>query len=280
MKQAASKDGTPIAFDRSGNGPAVVLVGGALSVRSHPMVTQLVERLSEHFTVFNYDRRGRGDSGDTSPYAAQRELEDLEAVIDAAGGSAFVFGSSSGAVLALEAASKLPPKITKLALYEPPFIIDDSRPPVPNDLLKQLDEAIASGKRGDAVEIFMTKAVGMPKESLVPMRKDPSWAQMEAVAHTLPYDVLLVGNTMGGKPLPADRIQQWAAATMPVLVMAGEKSEAFMHKGTQALVAALPSAQHRALAGQGHAADSAALAPVLVEFFAGGKGKGSTTPRN
>jgi pimeloyl-ACP methyl ester carboxylesterase len=251
-----------------------------LSVRSHPMVTQLVGRLSERFTVFNYDRRGRGDSGDTSPYAVQRELEDLEAVIDAAGGSAFVFGSSSGAVLALEAASTVPTKITKLALYEPPFIVDGSRPPVPNDLLKQLDDAIASGKRGAAVEIFMTKAVGLPKESLVPMRKDPSWAQMEAVAHTLPYDVLLVGNAMGGKPLPADRIQQWAAATMPVLVMAGDKSEAFMHKGTQALVEALPRAQRRALAGQGHAADSAALAPVLVEFFAGGTGKGGPMTQN
>jgi pimeloyl-ACP methyl ester carboxylesterase len=278
MKQVVSKDGTTIAFDRSGNGPAVVLVGGALSVRSHPMVAQLVERLSQRFTVLNYDRRGRADSGDTSPYAVRREVEDLEAVIDAAGGSAFVFGSSSGAVLALEAASTLPTKITKLALYEPPFIIDDSRPPVPNGLLQQLNEAVASGRRGDAVEIFMTKAVGLPKESLVSMRKDPSWAQMEAVAHTLAYDVLIVGDTMGGKPLPADRVKQWAAATMPVLVMAGEKSEPFMHKGAQALVEALPSAQHRALAGQGHAADSAALAPVLVEFFAGGKG--GTTPGN
>jgi pimeloyl-ACP methyl ester carboxylesterase len=277
MKQVVSKDGTTIAFDQAGNGPAVVLVGGALSVRSHPVVTQLVERLSEHFAVFNYDRRGRGDSGDTSPYAVRREVEDLEAVIDAAGGSAFVFGSSSGAVLALEAASTLPTKVTKLALYEPPFIIDDSRPPVPNDLLEQLNEAIASGRRGDAVEIFMTKAVGLPKESLVSMRKDPSWAQMEAVAQTLAYDVLIVGHTMGGKPLPADRVKQWAAARMPVLVMAGEKSEAFMHEGAQALVEALPNAQRRALAGQGHAADSAALAPALVQFFAG---KGSATPEN
>jgi pimeloyl-ACP methyl ester carboxylesterase len=267
MKKITSKDGTSIAFDQSGQGPALILVGGALGVRSHPMFTQLVELLAPHFTVFNYDRRGRGDSGDTPPYAVEREVEDIEALIDEAGRSAFVYGISSGAVLALEAASRLPAKVEKLALYEPPFILNDSRPPLPGDYVAQLNEAVAAGRRGEAVEIFMTKAILLPDEYLAPMREDPSWAEMEAVAHTIAYDGMIMGDTMSGKPLSSEKKQQWASASMPMLVMVGGNSEAFFHGAAQALINILPQAQHRILPGQDHAVTSEALAPVLVEFF-------------
>jgi pimeloyl-ACP methyl ester carboxylesterase len=242
------------------------------------MSRQLPELLSQHFTVIDYDRRGRGDSGDTPPYAVQREVEDIEALIDAAGGSAFLYGLSSGAVLALEAASKLPHKVKKLALYEPPFIIDDSRPPVPKDYVEQLNAAIAAGRPGDAVEIFMTKAILIPPEFVAQMRntpmsqlfgddtgmKPPEWADMEKVAHTLAYDGMVMGDTMSGKPLPP---KKWFANSAPTLVITGGNSEAFFHDGAQSLVNDLPHAQHRILDGQDHAVSPVALAPVLIEFF-------------
>ncbi|MBI5670573.1 MAG: alpha/beta hydrolase [Chloroflexi bacterium] len=174
QKTVTSKDGTRIAYDQRGQGPVVILVAGALGVRSpHPVSRQLAELLSQHFTVIDYDRRGRGDSSDTPPYALEREVEDIEALMDATGGTAFVYGLSSGAVLALEAASRLPRKVKKLALYEPPFIINDSRPPVPDDYVKQLQAAIAAGRPGDAVEIFMTKAILIPPEFVAQMRTAP-----------------------------------------------------------------------------------------------------------
>lgn len=278
MKTVTSKDGTAIAFDQSGNGPAVILVAGALGVRSDAMGNQLAAALAPHFTVIDYDRRGRGDSGDTLPYAVQREVEDIEALIDDVGGSAFLYGISSGAVLALEAASKLPTKVKKLAMYEPPFIIDDSRPPSPTDYVEQLDAAIAAGNPGDAVEIFMTKAILIPAEFVAQMRhtppselfdsemKPPEWAEMEKVAHTLAYDGRVMGDTMLGNPLPAGK---WASATSPTLVVTGGNSESFFHDGAKALVDDLPNAKHSILEGQDHAVSPSALAPMLIEFFAG-----------
>lgn len=267
MKKITSKDGTSIAFDQSGQGPALILVGGALGVRSHPMFAQLVELLTPHFTVFNYDRRGRGNSGDTPPYAVEREVEDIEALIDEAGRSAFVYGISSGAVLALEAASRLPAKVEKLALYEPPFILNDSRPPLPGDYVVQLNEAVAAGRRGEAVEIFMTKAILLSDEYLALMREDPSWAEMEAVAHTIAYDGMIMGDTMSGKPLSSEKKKQWASASMPTSVIVGGNSEAFFHDAAQAVVKILVKAEYHILEGQDHAVASEALAPVLVKFF-------------
>jgi pimeloyl-ACP methyl ester carboxylesterase len=276
VKTVTSQDGTTIAFDQSGDGPAVILVSGALGVRSHPMFTQLVELLAPHFSLFNYDRRGRGDSGDTLPYAVQREVEDIQALIDEAGGSALLYGISSGAVLALEAASKLPTRVKKLALYEPPFIIDGARPPVPEDYVEQLNAAMAAGRPGDAVEIFMTEALRIPAEFVAQMRgapanelagaeiKVPEWTEMEKVAHTLAYDGMVMGDTMSGKPLPPNK---WASATSPALVIVGGNSEAFFHDGAQAIVHALPNARLRILDGQDHAVSPEALAPVLLEFF-------------
>jgi len=279
MGTVQSKDGTNIAFDRAGQGPAVILVAGALGFRSHPIVWELVDLLSPHFTVINYDRRGRGDSGDTPPYAVEREVEDIAALIDEADGTAHLYGLSSGAVLALEAAARLPTRVKKLAMYEPPFIIDDSRPPVPADYVRQLNEAIAAGQPGDAVEVFMTKALLIPTEFVAQMRTvpmgdvfhdsavtPPEWAEMEKVAHTLAYDGMVMGDTMSGKPLPAG---EWASAAASTLVITGENSEAFFHDGAKALVKDLPNARHIILEGQDHAVAPSALAPVLVEFFAG-----------
>jgi pimeloyl-ACP methyl ester carboxylesterase len=262
-----SKDGTQIAFDLYGEGPAVILVGGALSVRasSIPMFRELVDLLSDRVTVYNYDRRGRGDSGDTPPYAVRREVEDIKALVDHAGGPAYLYGLSSGAALALEAGNQLPGKVKKLALYEPPFIVDDSWPPLPEDYIERLDKMIAEGRRGDAVALFM-KVVGVPEEYIPMMRQDPSWAEMEAVAHTLAYDGAILKDNASGKPLEP---HQWDSATMPTLVIVGGESEPFFRTGAQALVDLLPNAKLYVLEGQAHDVSSEALAPVLAEFFAG-----------
>lgn len=260
MRKVTSKDGTPIAFDRSGEGAAIILVGGAFQHRLiDPRTAQLAALLAPHFTVFHYDRRGRGDSGDTAPYAVEREVEDLEALIKEAGGSAFVYGMSSGAALALEAAAR-GLAITKLALYEPPFMVDDSRPRPPN-LATQYTELTSSGRHGDAVELFMTKAVGMPVEAVAQMRNTPMWPALEAVAHTLAYDATI----MGDGSLPTERA---ASVTVPTLVMDGGASPAWMRTAVQALTDALPNAQRRSLEGQTHDVAPEALAPVLEEFFA------------
>jgi len=278
MRTVTSKDGTTIAFDQAGRGPAVILVNGALGTRLHAASDSIAGILSKHFTTIDYDRRGRGDSTDTPPYTVQREIEDVEALIDEVGGSAFLFGNSSGAILALEVARTLPNKVKKLALYEPPFIIDDSRPPLPKDYVEQLNAAIAAGKPGDAVEIFMTKALLIPPEFVAMMRnapmsqtfgddagaKPPEWADMEKVAHTLAYDGMIVKDFLAGKPLPPKR---WASFTAPTLVIVGGNSEPFFHDGGQALVNDMPNARRRILEGQDHAVSPQALAPVLVEFF-------------
>lgn len=266
MKQVHSQDGTPIAFDQYGEGPSVILVGGAFQHRAiDPRTTELAALLAPHFTVLHYDRRGRGDSGDTAPYAAQREVEDLEALIDAAGGSALVFGMSSGSALALDAANQLGGKVKKVAVYEPPFIVNDERPPVPQDYLARIKELISEGRRGDAVAYFMVHAAEVPEEFVAQMRQEPFWPAFEAVAHTLPYDATLMEGTMFGKALPAER---WASVVVPTLVLDGGASPAYMHSGAQALADALRDAQRRTLEGQTHEVAPEILAPVLQAFFA------------
>jgi pimeloyl-ACP methyl ester carboxylesterase len=265
MYTVTSKDGTTIAFDQSGSGSAVILVDGALGHRNPDEQDALSALLSKHFTVINYDRRGRGDSTDTAPYAPEREIEDIEALIDSVGGSASLYGISSGAVLALEAANNLGPKVQKLALYEPPFIIDDSRPPLPTDYVEQINRSSEAGRPGDAVEVFMTQAILLPSEYLEPMRQSPSWAGMESVAHTLAYDGTIVRDFMQGHPLPTDR---WTSVTCPALVMSGENSEPFFHDAGQSLASLLPQATYQVVAGQDHNLDPQAIAPLLEQFFA------------
>jgi pimeloyl-ACP methyl ester carboxylesterase len=263
MQQVKSKDGTPIAFERSGEGPAVILVGGALSDRS--AAGPLAALLSQQFTVVAYDRRGRGESGDTAPYAVECEVEDIEALTRAAGGSALVFGHSSGAALALaSAAAGL--AVARLALYEPPFIVDDSRPPLPADYAARLTDLVSVGRYGEAVEWFLAAAVGVPAVMLAEMRSSPMWTAMEKLAPTLLYDQAVMGDTMAGRPLPATR---WAAVTQPTLVLGGGASPPWMRHAAQSLAAILPNARYRSLEGQTHAVDPARLAPVLVEFFTG-----------
>ena len=259
MDRVTSSDGTTIAFDRSGEGPPVILVCGGSTDRSAN--APLAALLAEHFTAFNYDRRGRGDSGDTPPYAVEREVEDIDAIIKEAGGWAFLYGTSSGAALALEAAAS-GLAITKLALWEPPFSLDESRRP-PADQVERYDEMIAAGRRGDAVEFFMAKVVGLPPEFVAYARTQPFWQAQEALAHTLAYDATV----MGDYSLPVERA---AAVTAPTLVIAGGASFPFMRETARALADVIPDAQTRTLEGQEHNVDPAVLAPVLEEFFAGG----------
>ena len=256
-----SSDGTPIVFDRSGDGPTVVLVSGALGNRKSN--AQLAALLAARFTVFNYDRRGRGDSGDSPPYGVERELEDLHAVIDQAGGAACVFGTSSGGNLALEAAAH-GLAIARLALWEPNFLVDDSRPPLPPDYVQQLTELVSSGRRGAAVALFLTKAVGLPAEFVAPMQQSPAWPAMEAEAHTLAYDGMVVGDSMSGKPLAAER---WVHVTVPTLVIDGGQTP-WLTVGAQAITDTLAHAKRRTLEGQPHDVAPGAIAPVLNEFFA------------
>jgi hypothetical protein len=257
-----SKDGTPIAYEQSGHGPAAVLVDGAFGHRSFGANVGTAPLIAPQFTVFRYDRRGRGESGDTQPYGVGREIEDLAAVIDAAGGSAAVFGTSSGANLALKAtADGLP--ITRLALWEPNFVVNEARAPLPPDYVARLDELVGADRRGDAVEYFMTAAVGLPAEFVAPMRDMPMWPALEGAAHTLAYDGALVADNMGGDtPSPA----QWSGVKVPTLVIDGATTP-WLSDGADALAAVLPNARRRTIAGQQHDVDPAALAPVLIEFF-------------
>lgn len=266
MNTVISQDGTPIAFDQFGQGPALVLVGGALQSRGgDPRTAALAERLAAHFTVVHYDRRGRGDSGDTTPYAVEHEVEDLEALIDALGGPAFVFGHSSGAVLALDAAQKLgPAKIARLALYEAPFVVDDSRPPRPDGYVERLDALVAQGEPGDAVAYMLTAGANVPAEYVAPMRAEPFWAGFETLAHTLAYDGRIMGDTQAGTPLPRER---WASVVVPTLVMDGGASHPHMHGAAEALAALLPNATRRTLEGQDHGPVPEVLAPVLETFL-------------
>jgi pimeloyl-ACP methyl ester carboxylesterase len=262
MEKVTSKDGTTIAFDRSGEGPPIVLVGGALADRS--AASALAAHLSPRFTVIAFDRRGRGDSGDTAPYAVEREVEDIEALILSNGGRASVLGHSSGAVLALESARTFPGLITKLALYEPPFIVDDSRAPLPADYVTNLDDLVSAGRRGDAVEYFMTMGPGVPAEVVAGMRQEPFWSSLESTAHTLAYDGTIMGDTMGGSPAP---LRRWASVGVPTLVMDGGASPDWQRHAVRALVDVLPDARQRTLEGQNHGPDPEVLAPALVEFF-------------
>ena len=256
MRKVISKDGTAIAFDRSGKGPAVILVCGASTTRSAN--APLAALLAPHFTVFNYDRRGRGDSDDTVPYAVEREVEDLDALIDAAGGSAYMWGMSSGAALALKvAASGL--NIKKLALYEPPFMVDDYGLRRHKEYATRLTELLAAGRRGDAVELFM-KLVGLPPEFVAQARNAPWWSATEDLAHTLAYDAAV----MGDSSVPTERA---ASVTVPTLVMDGGATPAWARNAAQALADALPNARRRTLEGQDHNVAPEALAPVLEEFF-------------
>ncbi len=258
----SSRDGTPIGYDSQGEGPALILVDGALTVHSSGSGSELAALLAPHFTVYGYDRRGRGGSGDTLPYAVDREIDDIEAVIDSAGGPAFLYGHSSGGPLAMRAAIRLGGKVSKIAMYEPPYNNDPGAQESWSQYLRQLEVALAEGRRGDAVALFM-RFVGMPAEQVDGMRRAPFWPGMEAVAPTLAYDhAAILGEPWS---VPADLA---ARVPVPALVMSGDAGSPFMPDAARVLSQAIPRGELRMLAGQTHEVKPDVLAPVLVEFFA------------
>ncbi|MGZ4148272.1 MAG: alpha/beta fold hydrolase [Actinomycetota bacterium] len=261
MNTVRSADGTIIAFERRGDGPPLVLVGGALSDRR--AAAEVSALLGQRFTVIAFDRRGRGDSGDTPPYVVEREIEDVAALVEEAGGSALLFGHSSGGVLSLRAVEAGLP-VTKLAVYEPPFILDTTRPPLPPDYVEHLDRLVAGGRRGDAVAYFMTTGIGVPAEMVEQMKQSPMWRGLEANAHTIAYDGRVMGDLMGGHPFPPDR---WSGVKVPTLVLDGGASPEWQRNAARALADALPDARYRTLEGQDHGPSPEVLVPALVEFF-------------
>jgi pimeloyl-ACP methyl ester carboxylesterase len=258
-KQAISKDGTPIAYETSGTGPALILVDGALCSRSFGPMPKLASRLAKHFTVYMYDRRGRGESGDTQPYSKAREVEDLGALIEKAGGSAFLLGLSSGGALALEAAAS-GLAIRKVAVYEPPYVGASGHGGGATHE-RQLDRLLAAGDRGGAVRYFMTTMVGAPAAVVIIMRLMPwIWRKLRAVAHTLPYDAAV----MNEFEVPTTRL---STISVPTLVLHGSKTDARLQRAARSVAEAVPEAQSLTLAGQTHNVSPAVLAPAVVTFF-------------
>ncbi|GAA4014417.1 hypothetical protein GCM10022247_41620 [Allokutzneria multivorans] len=260
MLTITSADGTTIAYEQSGSGPAIIVVSNVAG--DHTSVAGLVTALAKDFTVITFDRRGRGASGDPQPYDPAREIDDISALIDVLGGSAALTGGSGACGLALDAASALGGKVSGLYLYEPPFIVDDSRPPVPADSVEHLEALVAAGKRSEANEYFMTEVVGVPAEYIPMMKADPSWAEMAAYAHTYAYDGRIWRGLQDGAPLPTDR---WSIDA-PIAVSVGGNSEAFMRTGAAALAAILPNVTVLTLADHDHGAFWAAPDPVADQI--------------
>ncbi|MDT0269071.1 alpha/beta hydrolase [Streptomyces sp. DSM 44915] len=265
--RVVSADGTEIAFERSGSGPAVVLVASALADRSD--TAKLAGLLAEHFTVINYDRRGRGASGDADAYAVAREVEDIAALVEHVGGFASLFGSSSGAVLALRAAAA-GVHIERLALYEPPFVVAEGDDGPPADLARRVAMLLAEGRHSDAVRYFMTRVQGMPGIAVSLMRLMPkTWASLTALARTLPYDIAVMGDTQRGRPLDAG---EWDGVAAPTLVLTGGKSPAAFQRAARAICEILPRADHRTVPGLNHGAVVMApkkVAPRIAAFLKG-----------
>jgi pimeloyl-ACP methyl ester carboxylesterase len=258
MPTVTSADGTTIAYERTGSGPALVLVDGAMCYRAAGPMRPLAALLQDTFSVYTYDRRGRGESSDTLPYAVAREVEDLHALIAQADGEAYVYAISSGAALTLAAAAA-GPGITKLALYEPPFMAEVEGDARVKEYTKRLNALLDAGHRGDAVALFMTY-VGMPAQVVAGIRAQPGWSVLEAIAPTLAYDDEL----LTGGIVPRDLT---SAIAVPALVLAGGASPQGLQQAAKATADALPTAEHRTLDGQAHDVAPEALAPVLAEFF-------------
>jgi pimeloyl-ACP methyl ester carboxylesterase len=274
MNRVTSKDGTSISYERSGRGPGVILVGGGLvdpvtgragRWENAPLATEL----AQHVTVWNYDRRGRGDSGDTLPYAMEREIEDIEALIAEAGGRAHLYGVSSGGALALEAAAA-GAAVDSVAVYEVPYCVAGDMVRRAREFVEQLGPALADGRRGDALELFMRFA-GSSEEDIAGARRSPWWPGLEALAHTLAYDAACMGDY---RPATA----RLATITQPVLVATGGVSPDsrvgmgglppdFFEQAADAIAASIPKAQRRTFEGQGHVADARVAVPLLERFF-------------
>ena len=255
MRKVVSPDGTKIAYEVAGDGPPIVLLNGGF--RDHTIFDQLVPELTPRCTVYVYDRRGRGESGDSPDYAIEREFEDLEAVIGEAGGQAVVFAGSSGANLALEAAMAGAP-ITKLALHEPYYRIGNYPKP-PKDFMENLQALLADGRRGDAAEYFLAELVGLTPEVIAEWRKAPLWATNETNAHTLPYDTAICGDF----DVPAERLAEYRTQT---LVVNSDSTSDWLSAAARATADALPNGWRLELPGSWHRVQTDVLGTVLAGF--------------
>lgn len=256
MPKVTSEDDTVIAYDKKGEGPALILVLGALNKRGSGK--KLAQALADRFTVISYDRRGRGDSTDTQPYRVEKEIEDINALIDELGGNAYLYGHSSGAVLALMAAQRLDAKVTKLAVYEVPYNEDREAQEVAGAYRKKLKQLLAGDKRGEAVALFV-KSVGVTDRQVAAMRNLPMWKGLTAMAPTLAYDTIELMERYPGADVQSIKL--------PTLVMHGAASPAFMSETAQKLSQAMPNAKLCSLEGQAHDVKADVLAPYLIEFF-------------
>ena len=268
MPIVTSRDGTKIAFEKVGSGPAVILVNGAMSYRRafDTTLEDLAELLSKEFTVYDFDRRGRGESTDNTDvksFTKEREIEDIQALVEEAGGEAMIVGFSSGGCVTLETTA-VTPGITKAFVYEVPFIVDDSREPL-EDYKGHTTKLVQEGKLDELIEYFITVVAGIPAEFVGGIKQDQAmWARMRAIAPTIPHDAAFMSDFMKGKSLPAG---YWAKVKVPVLVGDGGASPAWLHNAAEALAEALPHASRKTFEGQTHSFDPKALAPAIIEFF-------------
>ncbi len=263
MPHVTSSDGTRIAYETMGSGPVVILVDGAMCYRGMGPAMPLAKELQDRFTVTVYDRRGRGESGDTQPYAVDREIEDLQALVNAAGGSAMLYGISSGGVLALEAANRIA-GVTKVFVYEAPFITDTTRHMAPG-YADRMYALVRAGDRSGALRHFMRVGVGMPAFAVLMMRLMPMWKTLKAVAPTLAYDTSFTEPMQRSKPIPRGT---WANLRQPAMIVGGTKSDTWMRNSQKAIADALPNARHDELEGENHMVKATAIAPMIKEFFA------------
>lgn len=267
MDHVTSKDGTPIAYERQGSGPAVILVGGGLDDGSEnaPLAAELAGR----YTAYNYARRGRGESGDTLPYAVEREIEDIDALVSAAGGSAHLYGVSSGGALALRAAAA-GLAIGRIAVYEVPYCVSGDMARRSREYVERLGPALAGGTPGDGLALFMRLA-GYSDEEIAGARGAPVWPGLLALEHTLAYDAACMGDYRPPTDLLATITQPTLVATGAVAPDAqagmGAMPADFFGQAADAIIASVPNAERRVIEGSGHVADPKAVAAVLAEFL-------------
>ena len=262
MGKITSKDGTQIAYSKTGQGPALVLVDGAFCYRDYGVTPKLVPLLSSYFTVFSYDRRGRGESTDMKPYSVDREIEDLKGIVSVTNEIPFVYGISSGAALLLQSVDK-GLIVKKIALFEPPYVVvnvNDIAPP--EDAESELITLIGDGQKSSAVKYFMTKVMGIPAPIifLFKLFRKSEWKKNESVAQTLSYDIALMGNYSVPKELTS-RIN------LPAIVIGGEKSPKNLLNAVKAVGQSIPDSRVSLLKGQSHNVSQEVLAPVLIQFF-------------
>lgn len=258
FETATSRDGTQIAYERTGSGPVLVFVTGAVCHRRFAPIRQDVKAFAERFRVTTYDRRGRGDSGDTDAWSSEKEIEDLEAVIDAVGGRALLYGHSSGAVLAMHAARRLPGKVERVLLYDASWVADHEEAATYAQLCAEVEGLLDGGRGAVAIKRFLI-GIGMPKAFARLLPVMPGWRRLVALAPTLRYDMALTAS-----PPPLDAAAQ---ITVPVHVMAGERSPASLHRVADALAEAIPGATHEVLRGQDHMVSAKVLLPSLVRHL-------------